>query len=348
MSWGVGFIGAGPGVAALHLPTLARSTESFRPVHFADAGSGRAQELARRFAATASEGLNAVLFDPAVDILAVCSPPAEHAAHVLAAVDAGKRTIFCEKPLATTAVDAQEVIEACRSTGTVLLVGTNHVHDAAWQRAKHALISEGEEVRSINVSVAMPPNSRYHQLVTEPGPAGSVPRREGPNLSNPKVAAAVVRELILGLAIHDLPSIRDIAPRIEGVDFVRAVPPIGYVLGFRAGGVRVVMSAAMLPEGPDAHWAMGITSSRARVDVEFEPAFVHSGSARVSVRTADDQTRIFPRDADDGYIREWNDLGVLARRERPVEYDEILDDALFAITLADAAAEQMLTGAHHG
>ena len=47
MPWGVGVIGAGPGVAALHLPTLERLRDVFTIVHIADRGSGRATELAR-------------------------------------------------------------------------------------------------------------------------------------------------------------------------------------------------------------------------------------------------------------------------------------------------------------
>ena len=45
---GVGIIGAGPGVAALHLPTLARLSDAFRVVHVADGGSGRSAALAAR------------------------------------------------------------------------------------------------------------------------------------------------------------------------------------------------------------------------------------------------------------------------------------------------------------
>ena len=56
MTYGVGVIGAGPGVSALHLPTLDRLPESFRVVHVADAGSGRAEALAARSGARWSVG----------------------------------------------------------------------------------------------------------------------------------------------------------------------------------------------------------------------------------------------------------------------------------------------------
>ena len=56
MPWNVGVLGAGPGVAALHLPVLGRLAELFRVVHVADAGSGRAQVLAGQLGARWSAG----------------------------------------------------------------------------------------------------------------------------------------------------------------------------------------------------------------------------------------------------------------------------------------------------
>ena len=117
MPWNIGVLGAGPGVAALHLPVLGRLAELFKVVHIADAGSGRAQGLAERLGARWSVGEADLLADPAVHLVAICSPPAEHARQILAAVAAGKPAIFCEKPLATSREEADEVISACRARG---------------------------------------------------------------------------------------------------------------------------------------------------------------------------------------------------------------------------------------
>ena len=48
--------------------------------------------------------------------------------------------------------------------------------------------------------------------------------------------------IVLGLAVHDLPAVRDLAPDFEGVDFAAVVPPIGYTVGFRSSGVRVLLT----------------------------------------------------------------------------------------------------------
>lgn len=87
MPWNVGVLGAGPGVAALHIPVLGRLAELFRVVHVADAGSGRAQVLAEQLGAHWSAGEAELLAD--VDVVAVCSPLGAHGRHILASVTAG-------------------------------------------------------------------------------------------------------------------------------------------------------------------------------------------------------------------------------------------------------------------
>ena len=338
MTVGIGVIGAGPGVAALHLPTISRLAEYFTVTHIADAGSGRAAALARRTGARSSAGTAELLADPSVDVVAICSPPAQHAAQILAAVAAGKRAIFCEKPIACTREEAEAVIDACRRTCTALVVGTNHHFDPAWARAKHHLVANEGRVRTVEVTIALPPNGRYHDVVSELTPMGQNASRPRPDWSDPDTAAAVVRELVLGLGIHDLPALRDLAPQFERVVFARPVPPIGYVIGLIASGVLVQLSAVMLPGGPDARWRMTIGTATDELEVDFPPTFVHAGSAEVRVHTPDGRLTEYPPEPDDGYVAEWRALASALEGDEPVEYDEILHDALYAIDIADAAA----------
>lgn len=337
--WGVGMIGAGPGVSALHLPTLARLGESFRVVRVADGGSGRAADLAARTGARATSDAADVIADPAVEVVAICSPPELHAAQAIAAAHARKRAILCEKPLGTTHDEVDRVIEACRANGTALVVGTNHLHDPAWGRAKHYMLEREWRVRGISVTLALPPNGRYHEAVTELPAMAPGGRRPAPDWGNPEVAAAIVRQLILGLAIHDLPLVRDLAPDLERVAFARPAPPIGCSVGFVASGVPVSLTAVMLPGGADALWRIRILTDGDEIDIDFPPAFVHRGSATVTVRDADGRVIRYPADPEDGYVAEWRALAALIDGGQTTEYDEVAADAHFAIALADAAAE---------
>ncbi|QDG90297.1 Gfo/Idh/MocA family protein [Pseudarthrobacter sp. NIBRBAC000502770] len=340
MPWRIGILGAGPGVAALHLPVLRGLPDLFDVVHIADAGSGRSRDLAEPCGARWSSGDRELLADPEVQVVAVCSPPSEHARHILAAVAAGKRAIFCEKPLATTRQDASRAIDACRAAGAILLVGTNHVFDAAWDRARRHLASLDGGVRAVSVTLALPPNDRYHRLVAEGGPFQAAAHGR-PDLGDPAVAAGVLRQLLIGLAVHDLPAVRGIAPGIDEVVYAQLAPPIGYLVGYRAGSVLVQLALTMLPEGPDALWRMAIATSHDRIEVNFPPAFVHAGSTVISVRADDGQRTEYGRDPVDGYVAEWRALASCLETKVPVEYDELLADAHYAIDLADAAAAKI-------
>lgn len=336
MPYGLGVIGSGPGVAALHLPTVARLADHFRVVHVSDAGSGRAADLAARTAARSSTGVDDLLADPDVEVVAIASPPHEHATQIIAAVAAGKRAILCEKPIATTVADAEAAVDACRRAGVPLVVGTNHYYDPAWGRARHHLSASGGPVVSVSVSLALPPNGRYHDVVTEAfAPTAARPAAD---LSNPAVAAAVVRALISGLAIHDLPLVRDLAPQFERVVFARALQPVGFAVGYLASGVPVQLTTAMLPEGADALWRVSVTTDRDRLDVTFPPAFVHAGSASVRVISSDGRDATYPREEEDGYLAEWRALAELLATGEPVEYEELLDDVRYALAIADEAA----------
>ena len=343
MPIGVGIIGAGPGVSALHLPTLAR-LDDVRVVHVADGGSGRAAAWAARTGARSSSGTAELLADPEVEIVAVCSPPARHAADVLAAVAASKRAVLCEKPLALTAEDAEAVIEACRAAGTALVVGTNHLFDPAWTRAKHHLIAGGGGIQSISVTAALAPNGRYHDVVTEYEPTAVPAGRPAPDWTDPAVASGVVGQLVQGLLVHDLPIVRDLAPAFERVVFARPVPPIGCTVGFVASGILVQLTAVMLPSGPDSMWRMTIGTSVDTIDVDFPPPFVHAGSATIRVRGGDGRETRYATTPDDGYLAEWRALLAVLDGTEAVEYDELRGDADYAIVLADAAAAAVIDG----
>ncbi len=69
-----------------------------------------------------------------LDLVSVCVPNFLHRDVVLEAARHG-RHVLCEKPLATTAVQAREMIAACRAAGVMLFYGEDWVFAPALRRA---------------------------------------------------------------------------------------------------------------------------------------------------------------------------------------------------------------------
>ncbi|MBI4940323.1 MAG: Gfo/Idh/MocA family oxidoreductase [Actinobacteria bacterium] len=111
---GAGFMGqvharavrsAGGTVAAVASSTVAR-------------GEAGAAELGAAWAAPSAQALIA---SPTVDVVHVCTPNHTHADLVRAAITEGKHVV-CEKPLATTVEDAQDLVERAAGAGLVCAV----------------------------------------------------------------------------------------------------------------------------------------------------------------------------------------------------------------------------------
>jgi len=70
---------------------------------------------------TAHDSVQDLLDDPGVDVVHLCAPNAVHAGLALAALAAGKHVV-CEKPLATSVVDAEGLVLAARAAGRTAAV----------------------------------------------------------------------------------------------------------------------------------------------------------------------------------------------------------------------------------
>ena len=91
--------------------------------------------------ATPYADLGALLADPAVDVVYVATPNSSHAAVVRAAAAAGK-PVLCEKPMASTATDAAEMVAACEAAGVAYATAFDQRWHAAHRRLRR-LVAEG-------------------------------------------------------------------------------------------------------------------------------------------------------------------------------------------------------------
>ena len=82
------------------------------------------------------------LDDPAVDAVLVATPASTHYALTKAALEAGKH-VFVEKPLAMTAVEADELVALANRTSRTLMVGHTFLYNAAVRYTKD-LLDRGE------------------------------------------------------------------------------------------------------------------------------------------------------------------------------------------------------------
>jgi predicted dehydrogenase len=86
---------------------------------FAAETQQEAGDLAKQYNAKVYPDLDSML--PDVDVVDICSPTHLHHEMILKAAAAGKH-IVCEKPLARTAKQARQAVDACQKAGVQLLV----------------------------------------------------------------------------------------------------------------------------------------------------------------------------------------------------------------------------------
>jgi predicted dehydrogenase len=92
--------------------------------------------------ARATADWHALIADPSVHLVDITTPNTLHKPMALAAIAAGKH-VYCEKPLAPTAADAEEMADAAEAAGVQTFVGFNYLKNPMIAFA-HDVIQGGE------------------------------------------------------------------------------------------------------------------------------------------------------------------------------------------------------------
>jgi predicted dehydrogenase len=101
--------------------------------------AGRDVERARAFAArhgspAVHPTFDALLADPAIDVVYIALPNGQHAPWTIRALDAGKH-VLCEKPLALTAADVDAIAAASARSGRIAVEAFMYLHHPQTLRA---------------------------------------------------------------------------------------------------------------------------------------------------------------------------------------------------------------------
>jgi myo-inositol 2-dehydrogenase / D-chiro-inositol 1-dehydrogenase len=120
----LGIVGCGFATESRHLPALARLSE-VEVVALADLEAAVLARVAEdwRIARRYSDP-QALIGDPQVEAVAICTPAADHVPLALAALAAG-RHVFVEKPLALSLAEADRLVAAASASASKVLVGFN-------------------------------------------------------------------------------------------------------------------------------------------------------------------------------------------------------------------------------
>jgi myo-inositol 2-dehydrogenase/D-chiro-inositol 1-dehydrogenase len=134
---GVGLVGAGA-IGRVHANNLHRNIKGVRLAAVADVDQKAAQNVAGE--AKVYSDFHEMVRDASVDAILVCTPPFLKMEITKAAAEAGK-SIFCEKPIAVTLEDANEMINLVVKGGIKFQVGYQRRFDPSYMRAKGAMES---------------------------------------------------------------------------------------------------------------------------------------------------------------------------------------------------------------
>jgi scyllo-inositol 2-dehydrogenase (NAD+) len=131
----VGVLGVGE-MGRRHAENLRRLVPQAQLVAVSDVDAGRARRTAQELEIENSYGsLDAMLECKGLDAVVISTPDKFHASAVKTVAAAGK-DMLCEKPLALTLSDANELLDTVAKTGVRLQVGFMRRYDPAYSAAK--------------------------------------------------------------------------------------------------------------------------------------------------------------------------------------------------------------------
>jgi len=145
-------IGPG-GMGKAHIERIHTVISGGRVVAVSDVNPDNAKAVAEQIDGTAYATSAELINSPDVDAIMIASSGPAHKPDVIAAIEAGKY-VFCEKPLAPTAAECEEIMAAEQKAGKKLVtVGFMRRFDASYREMKK-ILDDGEVGEALMVHCA--------------------------------------------------------------------------------------------------------------------------------------------------------------------------------------------------
>jgi predicted dehydrogenase len=151
----VGLVGAGLVGQAEHAFYLWEDHERFDFVALADPSASVRARVAARYGIPETRERAEELFDLGLDAIVCSAPDAYHHEVTMGALRAGLH-VLCEKPLALSVADCDEIAELAAANGLVVQVGTMKRYDPVYLRLLDLLPESVEDISYVSVEVNDP------------------------------------------------------------------------------------------------------------------------------------------------------------------------------------------------
>ena len=159
----IGVVGAGR-IGKLHVNNLMTRVHGATVVAVTDVIAESAKELAQKFGIPKVYGdYKALVNDPEIDAVFVCSSTDTHSIIAYDAVMAGKH-VFCEKPIDFDLERIQKVIDAVAKKGVKFQVGFNRRFDRNFKHVRETVQSGAIGDPHIVMVTSRDPNAAADQL----------------------------------------------------------------------------------------------------------------------------------------------------------------------------------------
>ena len=243
----IGVIGLGAVAQAVHLPLLAKHPDRFRPAALCDLSASTCERLAGRLGGEVRRFGSAEELIESGDLDAVAILTSGSHGELAGAAARGGLAVFCEKPLAYTLAEVDELA----GLEPRLMLGYMKLYDPAVERARELLACRPAP-RAVDVTVLHPPDApQLAHAALPPRPtdidaalleaatgaeAAAVERALG---AVPAEVARLYSGTILGSIVHELAVIRRLVGGPLAIEFADAWEHSVALDGRLPGGARV-------------------------------------------------------------------------------------------------------------